>query len=66
MPFLSYRLTACVNFNASFVASVDYFPLEKHDHILPESPLVSGLWGEQVVAACYEDPVIKKLTSVLY
>lgn len=64
--FSSYRLLANVNFNVSFVASVDYFPLEKHDQILLESLLDSGLWGGRVVAAYYKDPVIKKLPSVLY
>lgn len=63
--FLSYRLVAFPKLNVGFVASEDYFPLEKHDQILPKSSLVSSLCVGQVVAACYKDPVIKKLPSML-
>lgn len=51
---LSCRLIACANCNVSFVACVDSFPVKKLGQILPKSPPVSGLWGGQIVAACYK------------
>lgn len=50
--FLSCRLIACANNDASFVASGDSFPVKKIDQTLPKSPPVSWLWGGQIVAAC--------------
>lgn len=62
----SCRLLAYAKCNTSFVSAVGYFPLEKYEPFLPVSPLVSGLWGGQVVAACYKDSVSEKLLSVLH
>lgn len=55
---LSHRLPTYANFNVSFdpkhLALVDYFPLVKHNQILPKADLFLYGWYNEKEYNCFE------------